>query len=78
VHDHDVPTSALYSALAPILAALIEGGVLPEQDIEYAVLVWITLFDERVIVDLRTAKGWSSRHIARQLGATVLSALGAR
>jgi hypothetical protein len=78
VHDHDVPTSALYAALEPIITDLIGEQVLPDQDIEYAVLVWITLFDERVILDLAQHKGWSIRRIAERLGPTVLSALGGR
>ena len=76
LRDHDPAIIALYAALEPIVRALIEDKVLPEQDVEYAILVWITLFDERVILDLGEAKGWQSGRIARQLGSTVLHALG--
>jgi AcrR family transcriptional regulator len=78
VRDHDAATSGLYAALEPIITALIDDKVLPEQDIEYAILIWVTLFDERVIIDLAHAKGWSIRRIAAHLGPTVLSALGGR
>jgi AcrR family transcriptional regulator len=76
LQDQDPAVTALYAALEPIVGALIEDGVIPGQDVEYAVLVWITLFDERVIVDLSESKGWSGGRIARRLGATVLRALG--
>jgi AcrR family transcriptional regulator len=76
LRDHDPAIIALYAALQPIILALIEDNVLPEQDVEYAILVWITLFDERVILDLAEAKGWASGRIAKQLGSTVLHALG--
>ena len=76
LRDRDPAIIALYAALEPIVLALIADNVLPEQDIEYAILVWITLFDERVILDLGEAKGWHSARIAKQLGSTVLRALG--
>lgn len=76
LHDNDPAITALYAALEPIVLALIEENVLPEQDVEYAILVWITLFDERVILDLGEAKGLPGGRIARQLGSTVLRALG--
>jgi AcrR family transcriptional regulator len=77
LHDHDPAIIALYAALEPIVLALVKDKVLPEQDTEYAILIWITLFDERVILDLGEAKGWPSGRIARQLGSSVLAALGA-
>jgi AcrR family transcriptional regulator len=76
VRDNDAATSALYAALEPIITALVDDKIIPEQDIEYAILVWITLFDERVILDLARAKGWRVRRIAAHLGLTVLAALG--
>jgi AcrR family transcriptional regulator len=78
LHDRDPAIIALYAALEPIVLALVEDKILPEQDIEYAVLIWITLFDERIVLDLGEAKGWSGGRIARQLGSTVLQALGGR
>lgn len=76
LHDQDAAIMAIFAALEPIILALTEEGVLPEQDTEFAVLVWITLFDERVILDLGESKGWSGGRIARQLGSTVVRALG--
>jgi AcrR family transcriptional regulator len=75
-HEGDGPTSTILATLAPVVSALIEQGVLPAQDLDYAVLIWITLFDERVIIDLRTSKAWSNRRLAETLGASVLAALG--
>ena len=60
-----------------ILDALVESGDLPQQDTEYASFVWITLFDERNIVDLHHTAGWSADVIAERLTATLLAALGA-
>ncbi len=76
VRRGDPPTSTLYRSLEPVLRELIESGDLPKQDLDYAVLVWITAFDERVVVDLATALGWSARRIARRLATTVIQALG--
>jgi len=39
--------------------------------------MWVTLFDERVLVDLETGLGWEAEQIARRLSSTLLAALGA-
>lgn len=44
--------SALYDVLARVVSELVEDGVCPGIDLDYAVLVWVTLFDERAIIDL--------------------------
>jgi AcrR family transcriptional regulator len=75
VHAGDPLTSALYAALAPVVAELVEEGVVPPQEVDFAVLLWVTLFDERVIVDLTSSLGWSSRRIARRLSSSLLDAL---
>jgi AcrR family transcriptional regulator len=77
LHRGDPLTAALYRALSAIVSELVQLGELPAQDMDYAVLIWVTVFDERVIMDLGQAKGWPSKKTARQLGATVLGALGA-
>ncbi|CAN5327183.1 hypothetical protein BH09ACT6_BH09ACT6_03760 [soil metagenome] len=73
---HDRMVTRFDDVLRPVVVHLIETGVLPEQNLDYAILVWITLFDERVIIDLEAALGWNSPTIARTLAATTLSALG--
>jgi AcrR family transcriptional regulator len=73
----DPLTAALYRALSSIVSELVELGDLPPQDMDYAILMWATIFDERVIIDLCQAKGWPSKKTARQLGTAVLGALGA-
>lgn len=60
-----------------ILESLVAAGDLPDQDVEYASFVWITLFDERNIVDLHHTAGWSGSVITERLTATLLAALGA-
>jgi AcrR family transcriptional regulator len=75
-HRGDPPTSALLRALTPAVEELVEDKVIPEQDVEYAVLLWVTVFDERVIVDLSTSLRWPTKRIARALSQAVLGALG--
>jgi hypothetical protein len=74
VRAGDPPTSALHAALAPVVDELVADGVIPKQDTDYAVLLWITLFDERVIVDLGTGLGWPPGRIAGALSASLLAA----
>lgn len=45
------------------------------QDHDYALLMWITLFDERVYLDLRRAKGMTPVGAGHQLSQTVLGVL---
>ncbi|HVV12158.1 TetR/AcrR family transcriptional regulator [Amycolatopsis sp.] len=73
VRADDPPTSALHAALAPVVGELAKAGEIPPQDTDYAVLVWITLFDERVIVDL-AALGWPASRISHALSGSVLAA----
>ncbi|MEV1171210.1 TetR/AcrR family transcriptional regulator [Nonomuraea sp. NPDC049784] len=75
VRRGDPPTSALYGALTPVIEELVTGNVIPVQNVEYAVLLWVTIFDERVIVDLSTTLGWSPRRIGHTLAQTTLTAL---
>lgn len=69
----DPPTTLLYTTLAPMVGELVEDEVIPEQDLDYAVLLWITMFDERVIVDLAALK-WPPRRISRTISASLLAA----
>ncbi|WP_236008997.1 hypothetical protein [Actinomadura physcomitrii] len=75
VRRDDPPTSALFEELAAIIEELVADEVLPPQDVEYAVLVWVTLLDERVIVDLTSTLGWSAKRVGRTLAESVLAAL---
>ncbi|RIJ76262.1 TetR/AcrR family transcriptional regulator [Nakamurella silvestris] len=67
----------LAAALRSALQDLIGEGVLPDQDLDIAALLWITLFDERVVVDLTRSRRWSANHIAVFLGDALLRTLGA-
>jgi AcrR family transcriptional regulator len=75
VRRADPPTSALFEALEPTVADLIADGVIPAQDTRYAVLMWITVFDERVVVDLSETLHWPAKRIAKTLSASLLGAL---
>jgi AcrR family transcriptional regulator len=74
VRAGDPPTSALHAGLAPIVGEMVADQEIPEQDIDYAVLLWITIFDERVVADLAAIPGWPPRRIARVLSASLLAA----
>lgn len=74
--DGDHPQSReLYSTLAPLLAELMTDEVIPGQSTEFAVLLWVTVFDERLILELRGHLGWSRRKVATTLSANLLGAL---
>jgi len=77
VHQGDVFVGRLDGVLRPVITQLVDAEIIPDQDLDYAVLIWITLFDERVLVDLESTLGWSSELVARTLSVTVLAALGA-
>lgn len=63
--------------LIPILDQLVGSGVIPDQDRDRAALIWITLFDERVLVDLATSFGWDAPEVAASLETALLGALRA-
>jgi len=77
VHQGDVFVGRLDGVLRPVIVQLVDAEIIPDQNLDYAVLIWITLFDERVLVDLESTLGWSSELVARTLSGTVLAALGA-
>ncbi|ABW15352.1 putative transcriptional regulator, TetR family [Parafrankia sp. EAN1pec] len=68
--------SKLHQVLAPVVLGLVDNGVLPPQEPEYAVLLWASVFDERVIVDLLDTLGWSVEQVAQKLTASALRMLG--
>ncbi|MBL7521412.1 TetR/AcrR family transcriptional regulator, partial [Frankia sp. CNm7] len=61
----------LFGALAPMLAALADAGFIPATSAEYGVLLWVTVFDERVVVDLHDSLGWPAARIASELTGSV-------
>ncbi|WP_158887252.1 TetR/AcrR family transcriptional regulator [Amycolatopsis anabasis] len=67
---------ALHQRLAAVLTECVRAGHLPRQEMRYAVLTWITLFDERVVTDLVASNGWSPDRVARRLTTTLLRAYG--
>lgn len=66
----DPVVEANWRQLQPVIEELVARGDIPEQSVDWAVLLWNTLFDERVIVDLAAA-GWSSADIASSLTETL-------
>ncbi|MFI1484065.1 TetR/AcrR family transcriptional regulator [Streptomyces sp. NPDC020747] len=50
------------------------GRFLSPIDVDYAVLLWITMFDERVVVDLTEVLGWSAERASAELAESLLGA----
>lgn len=73
---HNEPLiTQLYSLMRPVVSDLMSAGVVQERNVDYGVMLWATLFDERVIVDLESGLGWKTTAIARRLSATYLDAM---
>jgi AcrR family transcriptional regulator len=68
-------SSSYHRLVTGVLDQLIAAGVIPAQDTDYAALLWLTIFDERVFVDLHTAKGMESYEISHRLGTSLLAVL---
>ncbi|WP_169812687.1 TetR/AcrR family transcriptional regulator [Nocardia acidivorans] len=71
----DEAITAMHDILADVLNALALEGKTPESDVTYAVLLWITIFDERVVYDLAEHRGWSPAEITDHLTRAVAGAL---
>ncbi len=77
VQRADPSISALVASLTIAVEDLVTAGIVPAQDLPAAVLLWITLFDERTVVDLGRTHGWTTHKVTDYLGRAVLGALGA-
>lgn len=75
VRQGDATMKALYGTLEPVIREMISDGQIPSQSIDFAVLMWVTVFDERVVLDLRRVLGWGRRRTANHLTSAVMSAL---
>jgi AcrR family transcriptional regulator len=76
LHQEEPRISAIHAALAPVVQDLLTEHLVAVPSVEYGVLLWTTIFDERVIVDLTGTLGWSVDRAARTLRASALGALG--
>lgn len=72
----DESITALHDTLADVLNSLAREGRTTEYDITYAVLLWITIFDERVVYDLTEYRRWSAAAVTDHLTRAVAGALG--
>jgi AcrR family transcriptional regulator len=75
--DGDPFITGLHQRLRDAVQAAADAGALPGQDLRYAVLIWVSIFDERVVVDLTGSLGLSPAEAARRLSDTLLAALRA-
>lgn len=66
---------ALHTALADVVQALMARGAIATADVTATVLLWITIFDERVVYDLGRHHGWSTAQIVEHLTSAVRGAL---
>ncbi len=73
----DPSVGALVASLTIAVDGLVAAGFVPAQDVSAAVLLWITLFDERTVIDLGRTHGWTTHRITEYLSTAVLGALGA-
>jgi AcrR family transcriptional regulator len=76
LNDGDEAITAMHAMLADVLSALAREGRTSELDLTYAVLLWITIFDERVVYDLAEHRGWQPAEITAHLTRAVAGALG--
>lgn len=74
-HANDESIGRLFGVLRGVLDALAAEGEIPEQDHDYALLLWVTLFDERVFIDLLDSTNWSVSQIASVLESSLIGAL---
>jgi AcrR family transcriptional regulator len=75
LNDGDDFIRALYDHLQRHLNAAILAGEIPGQDIRYAALIWVTIFDERVVVDLTVTEGLTVERATERLTGTLLAVL---
>lgn len=71
----DPPIGKLHTILDTALRDLLRSGRMAAGDPVFAVLIWVTIFDERVIYDLAEHHHWSTDRIAEQLLRAVAGAL---
>ncbi|WP_433655502.1 TetR/AcrR family transcriptional regulator [Nocardia sp. CA-128927] len=74
----DPSITAMHDILADVLDALVREGKTTLDDRTYAVLLWITIFDERVVYDLSVHQHWSAERVTDQLTRAAAGALGIR
>ncbi len=73
--DGDEAITAMHDILADVLESLARAGKTTEFDVTYAVLLWITIFDERVVYDLAEHRHWKPADITDHLTRAVAGAL---
>ncbi|WP_299569573.1 TetR/AcrR family transcriptional regulator [uncultured Williamsia sp.] len=66
---------ALHATLAGVVEALVAKGAIPTADVTATVLLWVTIFDERVVYDLGRHHGWSTQQIVEHLTRAARGAL---
>ncbi len=74
--DGDESITALHDILTDVLNSLAREGKSAEDDLSYAVLLWITIFDERVVYDLTEHRRWTPGEVTDHLTRAVAGALG--
>ncbi|WP_460726399.1 TetR/AcrR family transcriptional regulator [Nocardia heshunensis] len=72
----DESITALHDILTEVLSSLALQGKTTEYDLTYAVLLWITIFDERVVYDLTEHRTWTPTEVTDHLTRAVAGALG--
>jgi hypothetical protein len=65
----------LCDLLRPALEALAASGHIADINLDFGLLVWITIFDERALLDMRDGLGLSSGQLAEAASQAVLDTL---
>jgi len=72
----DPSMTELHGTLAPVVHELIQDGEIRAQPVDLGVLLWLAIFDERLVLELRHQLGLSKPATARRLTEALLGALG--
>jgi AcrR family transcriptional regulator len=76
IQGGDISAQRLDAILRPVVQQFMADDLVAERNVDYAVLLWVTLFDDRVITDLQSSMGWNTTAVSRRLSGTYLAALG--
>lgn len=75
VHRGDQLSSAYHGLVSAAVSELIDIGEVPQQSLDFAALMWMTIFDERVFVDMTGPMSLSAQETSERLGDAVLAVL---
>lgn len=75
LHAGDEMTVRLCNLLRPALEGLVASGHIADINLDFGLLVWLTIFDERALLDMRDGLGMRSGQLAEVASQAVLDVL---